>query len=56
MLHISNPRAPALLFDAKRLSEARSFWTKGLSYLTKDLPNFDQIVPELKEKLGFLQE
>ena len=47
---------PALLFDAKRLSEARSFWTKGLSYLTRDLPNFDQIVPELKEKLGFLQE
>jgi hypothetical protein len=47
---------PALLFDPERLSEARSFWTKGLSHPTKDLPNFDQIVSELKERLDFLQE
>lgn len=47
---------PALLFDEKRLTEARSFWIKGLTHLTKDLPDFNEIVPELKERLEFLQE
>jgi predicted nucleotidyltransferase component of viral defense system len=45
---------PRMLFDEKRLSEARSFWEKGLIHLTRELPNFDGVISELKEKLIFL--
>jgi len=45
---------PSLLFDEKRLSEAQSFWEKGLLHLTKELPNFETIISEMKERLSFL--
>jgi predicted nucleotidyltransferase component of viral defense system len=47
---------PSLLFDEKRLSEAQSFWEKGLLHLTKELPKFEVIISETKERLSFLQE
>ena len=47
---------PSLLFDEKRLSEAQSFWEKGLLHLTKELPKFEVIISEIKERLSFLQE
>ena len=47
---------PSLLFDEKRLSEARAFWEKGLLYLTKELPAFEITIAEVKERLSFLQE
>ena len=47
---------PNLLFDENRLSEARSFWEKGLQYLTKELPKFEIIISEMKERLSFLQK
>ena len=47
---------PSLLFDEKRLTEAQSFWEKGLLHLTKELPKFEIIISETKEKLSFLQE
>jgi predicted nucleotidyltransferase component of viral defense system len=47
---------PKLLFDQKRLSEARAFWNKGLSYLTKEMPEFKKVISETKKKLSFLQE
>ena len=47
---------PSLLFDEKRLGEARAFWEKGLLYLTKELPAFEITIAEVKEKLSFLQE
>ena len=47
---------PSLLFDEKRLSEARAFWEKGLLYLTKELPTFEITIAEVKERLSFLQE
>jgi predicted nucleotidyltransferase component of viral defense system len=47
---------PSLLFDEKRLSEARAFWEKGLLYLTKELPKFEMVISEIKERLSFLQE
>jgi predicted nucleotidyltransferase component of viral defense system len=47
---------PGLLFDVKRLSEAQSFWEKGLLHLTKELPKFEIIISETKERLSFLQE
>jgi len=46
---------PSLLFDERRLSEAQSFWEKGLLHLTKELPNFETIISEMKERLSFLQ-
>ncbi|WXG45698.1 MAG: nucleotidyl transferase AbiEii/AbiGii toxin family protein [Candidatus Atabeyarchaeum deiterrae] len=47
---------PSLLFDEKRLSEAQSYWEKGLQYLTKELPRFEVVISEMKGKLSFLQE
>jgi len=46
---------PSLIFDEKRLAEARSYWIKGLGHLTKDLPRFDLVISELQGKLGFLR-
>ena len=45
---------PNLLFDKTKLSEADSFWVKGLSYLTKGLPKFDTVISELRGMLSFL--
>jgi len=45
-----------LLFDEKRLSEAQSFWEKGLLHLTRKLPKFEIIISEMKERLSFLEE
>jgi len=47
---------PNLLFDENRLNEAYSFWEKGLQYLTKELPKFEIIISEMKERLSFLQK
>jgi hypothetical protein len=47
---------PSLLFDKNRLNEAHSFWEKGLQYLTKELPKFEIIISEMKERLSFLQK
>lgn len=47
---------PRLLFDEERLGEARSFWVKGLAYLTRELPEFEIVISELKDRLSFLQE
>jgi hypothetical protein len=47
---------PDLLFDEKRLDETRAFWEKGLLYLTKDLPQFEMVISEIRERLSFLQE
>lgn len=47
---------PSLLFDEKRLSEAQSFWEKGLLHLTRKLPEFEIIISEMKERLSFLEE
>lgn len=54
---ISNIRyEPASLFDEKRLTETRSFWASGLGHLTRQLPDFDAVIAELKDRLAFLQE
>jgi len=45
---------PNLLFDKTRLSEADSFWVKGLGYLTKELPKFNTVISELRDMLSFL--
>ena len=45
-----------VLFDEKRLSEAQSFWEKGLLHLTRKLPKFEIIISEMKERLSFLKE
>jgi len=47
---------PSLIFDERRLAEARSYWIKGLGHLTKELPEFDTVISELKGKLGFSHE
>jgi predicted nucleotidyltransferase component of viral defense system len=47
---------PSLLFDKKRLSEAHAFWEKGLSYLIRELPTFEEVISETKKRLSFLQE
>ena len=47
---------PDLLYDETRLSEARKFWTIALARLTKDLPDFDRVISELRNRLTPLQE
>ena len=46
---------PDLLFSERRLGEARGFWEKGLLHLTRELPKFDVIVSDLKERLSYLR-
>lgn len=47
---------PDLIFDETRLSEAKKFWIIGLARLTKNLPDFDIVISELRDRLSFLQE
>jgi predicted nucleotidyltransferase component of viral defense system len=47
---------PSLLFEENRLREAYLFWEKGLRYLTRDLPKFEIVISEMKERLSFLQK
>lgn len=46
---------PELIFEESRLSEAKKYWNVALARLTKDLPQFDSMVSELKIMLQFLQ-
>ncbi len=46
---------PDLVFDNYRLSETEKFWNIAVSRLTKDLPDFQSVVTELKNMLGFVQ-
>ena len=46
---------PNLLFDEDRLSEAGKFWGIALARLTKDLPEFQNVVAELRKLLAFVQ-
>ena len=43
-----------LIFDKDKLRDARSFWEVGLKDLVKELPDFNLVVHELKNKLGKL--
>ena len=45
---------PDLIFDENRLSEAKKFWTIALARLTKDLPDFELIVKDLRSMLDFI--
>ncbi|MCL4436646.1 MAG: nucleotidyl transferase AbiEii/AbiGii toxin family protein [Thaumarchaeota archaeon] len=46
---------PESIFDETRLSEARKFWVIGLERLTKNLPDFEMVISELKDRLSFLK-
>ncbi len=50
------PYSPELIFEKKRLSEARSYWVPALGYQTKNLPAFDMVIKDLREMLGFLKD
>lgn len=45
---------PGLVFDKERLSEAKKFWDIALARLTKDLPDFELVLNELRAMLDFL--
>jgi predicted nucleotidyltransferase component of viral defense system len=45
---------PKLIFDPKRLNEAKRYWEPALGYLTKDLPEFKRVISELRGILDFL--
>jgi predicted nucleotidyltransferase component of viral defense system len=47
---------PDLLYDETRLGEAKKFWTIALARLTKDLPDFDSVISELRSRLAPLKE
>jgi predicted nucleotidyltransferase component of viral defense system len=47
---------PELFFDPDRLSEANKFWTIALARLTRDLPDFELIVKDLKSMLDFIRQ
>ena len=42
---------PDLFFDCNRLSEAKKFWTIALARLTRDLPDFELVVKDLRSML-----
>jgi len=44
---------PELVFGDERLREAKRYWQKALGELTKELPEFNEVVSELKKKLTF---
>ena len=46
---------PDLIFDESRLSEIKKYWNVALARLTKDLPEFDSVISELRIMLQFLQ-
>ena len=46
---------PELIFDENRLSEAKKFWTIALARLTKNLPDFDSVVNDLRLMLDFIK-
>jgi hypothetical protein len=46
---------PDLIFDEKRLSEAKKFWTIALARLTKSLPDFESVVKDLRLMLDFIK-
>lgn len=46
---------PELIFEESRLSEAKEYWNIALARLTKDLPEFDDTISELRIMLHFLQ-
>ena len=45
---------PQLIFDETRIHEAQKFWTVSLTRLTRDLPDFDVVITELKDLLSQL--
>lgn len=47
---------PELVFDEKRLTEARKFWSIALARLTKNLPDYDAVVKDLRSMLDFTAE
>jgi len=47
---------PDLIFDENRLSEAKKFWTIALARLTKNLPDFESVVTDLRLMLDFIVE
>lgn len=47
---------PGLLFYKTRLEEARAQWSRDLPHLVKELPDFDEVISELKAELVFLQK
>jgi len=42
---------PDLIFNDERLKSVKEYWYKSLTDLTKELPEFDQMILELKKKL-----
>jgi predicted nucleotidyltransferase component of viral defense system len=45
---------PEVIFDQGRLEEAGRYWKSALGYLVKDLPEFGEVVSELRSTLDFL--
>lgn len=45
---------PELFFNRDRLKGAKDHWIAGLGHLTKELPDFDTVISELRPKLAFL--
>lgn len=46
---------PDLIFDKNRLSEAQKFWTIALARLTRNLPDFESVIKDLRLMLDFMQ-
>lgn len=42
---------PYLIFNDERLESAKKYWDKYLTSLTKELPEFDHMILELKKQL-----
>jgi predicted nucleotidyltransferase component of viral defense system len=47
---------PELFFDVGKLEEVKAYWDRGLGDLMKEVPDFDVVISELRDKLGSLKE
>jgi len=47
---------PSLIFDDERLGETGRYWQSALGELVRELPEFEKVVSELREKLGSLNK
>lgn len=50
------PYPPWVVFNERRLEDVKSYWEPALAHQTKVLPDFEDIVRDLRDGLDFLQD
>ena len=50
------PYRPRVVFEERRLEEVKSYWEPVLAHQTKVLPDFEDVIRDLRDGLDFLQD